>query len=199
MKNIGNIGGTMFKINEIFNIFKGNKKLLYAVNTLILILILSFILKFDTSKNTDNPLKDLSKENDKSSQEIQDTYAYHMERRIKEIIGKIEGINSVDVMIYTKNTAVMEPVYEENTGSESNIEVGSDGTKREVKRDTKQNQVVKGNNNQVVEKYYQFPEISGVLIVVNYTGNKNINSILLNSVKTLLNIPINDIEVVLTN
>jgi len=122
-----------------------------------------------------------------------------METKMEKIISQIKGINSVNVMLYTKNTPMLEPVYDENTSSETNIEVGSDGIKREIKKDTKQNQVVKGNNDQVVEKYYQYPEITGVLIVVDYTGEKNINTILLNSVKTLFNIQVNDIEVVLEN
>ena len=56
-----------------------------------------------------------------------------------------------------------------------------------------------GRDNSVVERYYQYPEISGVLVVVNYSGNKDIYSILMNSVKTLLDIKLNDIEIVVIN
>lgn len=189
----------MFKINNLLNMFKENKKMFYAVNVFILLVILSLVLKLDTSKYTN------IRDNDSTSQDIQnktdsaDNYIYSMETRIEKMIGCIEGIKSVKVMLYTKNTPKLEPIYDENTSSETNIEIGTDGIKREIKRDTKQNQVVKGNNNQVVEKYYQYPEISGVLIVVNYTGNKNIKTVLLNSVKTLFNIEVNDIEIVLSN
>jgi stage III sporulation protein AG len=75
----------------------------------------------------------------------------------------------------------------------------SDGTKREVNRETKQNKVILGRDNSVVERYYQYPEISGVLVVVNYSGNKDIYSILVNSVKTLLDIKLNDIEIIVIN
>ena len=75
----------------------------------------------------------------------------------------------------------------------------SDGTKREVNRETKQNKVILGRDNSVVERYYQYPEISGVLVVVNYSGNKDIYSILINSVKTLLDIKLNDIEIIVIN
>jgi hypothetical protein len=68
-----------------------------------------------------------------------------------------------------------------------------------VNRETKQNKAILGRDNSVVERYYQYPEISGVLVVVNYSGNKDIYSILINSVKTLLDIKLNDIEIIVIN
>ena len=188
----------MFKINNLLNLFKDNKKMMYAVNAVILLIILSLVLKLDTSKPVDEkhdiPLSEM-----KIKPEATDNYISTMETKVEKMISLIEGVNSVKVMLYTQNTPKPEPVYDENTSSETNIEIGSDGIKREIKRDTKQTQAVKGNSNQVIEKYYQYPEITGVLIVVNYTGRKNINAVLLNSVKTLFNIEVNDIEIVLSN
>ncbi|WP_326909006.1 hypothetical protein [Sedimentibacter sp. MB31-C6] len=188
----------MSMLNTIFNIFKENKKLVYAVNIFILLVIISLILKFNTtnlisSNTSENASAFNSSDNNKITT---DSYVYAMEKRMEEILGKIEGIKSVDVMLYTKKTPEMEPIYDENTSLETNNEIGSEGMKREVNRETKQNQVVIGNNNQVVEKYYQYPEISGVLVVVDYDGNKDIYTILMNSIKTLFDINVNDIEVV---
>ncbi len=190
----------MFKnITYFLNILKDNKKLFYAINVFILLVLISLILKFDTSKFS-GKIEEVSPSLKPSQQtESTDSYVYSLEKKMEEIIKQINGINSVKVMLYTKNTPKLEPVYDENTTSETNIEIGSDGIKREVKRDTKQNQVVMGSNNQVVEKYYQYPEITGVLIVVDYSGEKNINTILMNSVKTLFNIAVNDIEIIKAN
>jgi stage III sporulation protein AG len=181
-------------MNDFIRMLKENKKLGYAVNVFILMIIISLILKLDFSS--------FSKEDSVSYQESEvktESYVYALEKRMEEILGKIDDIKSVNVMIYTERTPVLEPVYDENTSKETNIESTSDGTKREVNRETKQNKVVMGRDNSVVERYYQYPEISGVLIVVNYSGNKDIYSILMNSVKTLLNIKLNDIEIVVIN
>ncbi len=188
----------MFKINNLFNLFKDNKKMMYAVNAVILLIILSLVLKLDTSKLVDEK-HDMTASGMQIKPESNDNYISTMETKVEKMISLIEGVNSVKVMLYTQNTPKLEPVYDENTSSETNIEIGSDGIKREIKRDTKQTQAVKGNSNQVIERYYQYPEITGVLIVVNYTGSKNINAVLLNSVKTLFNIEVNDIEIVLSN
>nr|WP_312576304.1 hypothetical protein [Sedimentibacter sp.] len=190
----------MFKnITNFLNILKENKKLFYAVNVFILLVIISLILKLDTSKYTNKQNEVIPASSASKKSESTDNYVSSLETKIEEMIKQINGINSVKVMLYTQNTPKLEPVFDENTTSETNTEIGSDGIKREVKRDTKQNQVVMGGNNQVVEKYYQYPEITGVLVVVNYSGNKNINSILMNSIKTLFNISVNDIEIIKAN
>lgn len=181
-------------MNDFIKMLKENKKISYAFNVFILIVIISLILKLDFSQ--------FSKENSVSYQESEvktESYVYALEKRMEEILGKISDIKSVDVMIYTKKTPVLEPVYDENISNETSIESMSDGTKREVNRETKQNKVILGRDNSVVERFYQYPEISGVLVVVNYNGNKDIYSILMNSVRTLLDIKLNDIEIVVIN
>ena len=157
-------------------------------------MIISLILKLDFSQfSAQDPVSY------QDSEVKTESYVYALEKRMEEILGKIDDINSVDVMIYTKKTPVLEPVYDENISNEANIESMSDGTKREVNRETKQNKVILGRDSSVVERYYQYPEISGVLVVVNYNGNKDIYSILMNSVKTLLDIKLNDIEIIVIN
>lgn len=180
-------------MNNFLKMLKENKKLGYAVNVFILLIIISLILKLDFSQFSKPNIK--SKEEQEISQE---NYVYTLEKRMEKILGKIDGIKDVNVMIYTKKTPVLEPVYDENTSNEITEEIKNDGTKREVKRETKQNKVILDSNT-VVGRYYQYPEISGVLVVVNYSGTKDIYGILMNSVKTLLNIKLNDIEIVVIN
>lgn len=180
-------------MNDFFKMLKDNKKLSYAVNVFILLVIISLILKLDFGQfSKEAPLKN------QAGEVKAENYVYTLEKRMEEILGKISGVKSVHVMIYTKKTPELEPVHDENTSNETNIETMSDGTKREVNRETKQNKVIMGKES-VVERYYQYPEISGVLVVVDYSGNKDIYSILMNSVKTLLDIKLNDIEILVIN
>ena len=180
-------------MNNFLKMLKENKKLSYAVNVFILLVIISLILKLDFSKDSQDSMSY------QESKVKTESYVYALEERMEEVLGKIDGINSVDVMIYTKRTPELQPVYDENSSYETNNETVSDGTKRNVNRETKQNKVMLGGDNSVVERYYQYPEISGVLVVVNYSGNKDIYSILINSVKTLLDIKLNDIEIIVIN
>ncbi|MDW5300326.1 MAG: hypothetical protein SA378_09335 [Sedimentibacter sp.] len=184
-------------MNNFLKMFKENKNLKYAVNIFIILVIISLVLNFNTSKIS-SKTSEISKSYQDTNEVATDSYVQSLEKRLEEILGKIENMESVDVMIYTKNTPEMEPIYDENISNETNIEVGSDGTKREVMRETKQNQVILSTNNDVVERYYQYPEISGVLVVADYTGSKDIYTTLMNCVKTLLDINLNEIEIILS-
>jgi len=185
-------------MNNFFKMFKENKNLKYAVNIFIILVIISLVLNFNTLKISSETPETLKSYQNNTNEVTTDSYVQSLEKRLEEILGKIENMEGVDVMIYTKNTPEMEPVYDENISNETNIEVGSDGTKREVKRETKQNKVILGSNNDVVERYYQYPEISGVLVVADYKGSKDIYTTLVNCVKTLLDIRLNEIEIILS-
>jgi len=188
----------MFKKSEEFlNILKTNKKLFWTFSLFIVLVIISLLLKFDTTKSSNNiSIKTDNKDDNNSSY---DNYIYSLENKLENIIGEIDGITSVKTMIYTKNSPKLEPIYNENTNTESNIETGTDGIKRETRRDTTQKQVETKDNEVVLEKYYEYPEISGVLIVVDYTGSQNIYKILINSVKVLLDVDLNNIEIIVSN
>jgi stage III sporulation protein AG len=188
----------MFKGDKFFKTYRENKKLQYAVNIFILLVFVSLMLKFDLTKFTGGKPEDIVTGVGTENQSSVDDYVSSLEDRMEEIIKKIDGVKNVDVMIYTGKTPELEPVYNENKNSETNIETGSDGIKREVKRETKENEVVLGTDNQVIKKYYQYPDITGVLVVVDYQGQKDIYSILMRSIRTLFNIDLNDIEVVIS-
>lgn len=190
----------MFKKAEGFlNILKTNKKLLYTFCFFILLVVLALMLKTDilsseTSEKTNTPDVGVYKE----STDNFDTYVSSLEKKLESIISEIDGVEKVKTMVYTKYSAKLEPIFNESTNTESSIETGSDGIKREQKRDNIQKQVEAKDSQNVIEKYYEYPDISGVLIVVDYSGNQNIYNILINSVKVLLDIELNNIEIIVS-
>ena len=188
----------MFKKGEEFlNILKTNKKLFYTFSFLILLIIISLFLKFDSSESSNDI--SIKSDNIEDNKGRYDDYIFSLENKLENIISEIDGINNVKTMIYTKNSPKLEPIYNENTNTESNIETGNDGVKREIKRETTQKQIESKDSKNVFEKYYEYPEISGVLIVVDYSGNQNIYKILINSVKVLLDVDLNNIEIIVSN
>lgn len=191
----------MFKKGEEFlNILKTNKKLFYTFCFFVLLIVISLLLKFDTSpKEADIKSKVSENDNSAGAKSGYDDYIFSLENKLENIISEIDGINNVKTMIYTKNSPKLEPIYNENTNTESNIETGSDGIKREIKRDTIQKQVGVKDSSNVLERYYEYPDISGVLIVVDYSGDQNIYKILINSVKVLLDVELNNIEIIVSN
>jgi len=190
----------MFKKAEDFlNILKTNKKLLYTFCFFILLIVVALMLKTDILSNDTPEISKLSEAGgDKAGGYNYDEYVSSLEKKLESIISEIDGIEKVKTMVYTKYSPKLEPIFNENTNTESNIETGSDGIRREQKRDNIQKNVEAKDSKSVLEKYYEYPDISGVLIVVNYSGNQNIYKILINSVKVLLDIELNNIEIIVS-
>lgn len=185
----------MFKsFNDVVSTIKNNKKLFYAINLLLILIVISLLLKQPTKENSienyDNSVK-LQNTNDISG------YTIDLENKLESILIKIKGVNYVKVMIYTKNTPKLIPLYDENNDNESNIEIGNDGFKREIIKESSQKETLLNNEkSKVFEKYYEYPEITGILVVADYSDNEKIKKDILDAVKTLLNTNLNRIEVV---
>lgn len=176
---------------------KNNKKLTYLFFLLIVLILFMLVLKFDFSNNKNVTTIKHNLGNNKIN--INDEYTDGLEEKINRIIGKIKGVKNVDCMIYTKSSCKLEPIYDENVNTESSKDITTSGIKRESEKNNTQRQVKVNSNNEALKKYSEYPKISGVLIVIEYSGSQNIRSILIKSIQTLLDIDLNDIEIIVSS
>lgn len=173
---------------------KSNKKLFYAINFLLILIVLSQILKPQSSDKLIVQNKNTTEE---SSVLNTSDYIKNLEIKLEEILININGINQVKVMIYAKSTPKLIPLYDENLNNESNIEINEDGSKREILNESVQKKILINNDKtKVFEQYYEYPEIEGILVVADYEGNEKTKKYIIDSVKTLLHLKINKIEVI---
>ena len=187
----------MKKVQEFVELCKKNKKLLYALGVLLVLMVIAFVINIDFSSGKQEASTDELE--DSLNLTAYDEYVENLEGKLEGILLEIEGISSVKAMIYTRNSPKLEPIYNESNDKESNVETDEAGVTREIKRDTTEKKVETKDGEVIVEKYYEYPKVSGVLIVVSYSGKENIYKILTNSVKALLNIDVNNIEVIVCN
>ncbi|QSX06820.1 hypothetical protein JYG23_05055 [Sedimentibacter sp. zth1] len=189
------------KCGEFLNILKTNKKLFYTFSLFVVLIILLIVLKIDTFKTPNiSSIKTDSESDSKANNKGEyDNYTQTLESKLEDIILEIEGINTVKAMVYTKRSCMLEPIYDETINVETNTDTNSNGTKNEMNRNNTQKQVKLDSDDEALEKYYEYPEITGVLIVVNYSGDDNIYNILMNSVKVLLDVELNNIEIIVSN
>ena len=75
-------------MNNFFNIFKDNQKLKYAVNIFILLVIISLVLKLDTSKITEGKDASLVQHSSESQDMTAEGYIYSLEKRLENILLK---------------------------------------------------------------------------------------------------------------
>lgn len=122
-----------------------------------------------------------------------------LEMRLKDILEKVVGVGTVDVLVTIDSTE--EIVLEKNEKrSESNTEeTDGKGGSRRIASVTQEGQVViyevSGENTPVVTKRIQ-PRIRGVLIVAKGAENATVRKLILDAVQKGVNVPQHRISVI---
>lgn len=138
----------------------------------------------------------------KINNDLEDSTSYEaqMEKRLKNILKKMQGVGQVEVMITT--TYGKEIILAEDVTSHTSVtsEEDNDGGTREMsssdiqKKSVMQNGNVASGNAPVVIKEKQ-PEIQGALIIAQGAGNSLVKQSISEAAQTLLGIPAHRVTV----
>lgn len=121
-----------------------------------------------------------------------------LEQRLKEILEKIVGVGSVDVLVTVDSTE--EIVFEQNEEETQSITDENDrnGGRRHITSITKKGQIVisevSGDQKPIVTKTIN-PRIRGVLIVAKGAENATVRRLIIDAVEKGVNVPANRISV----
>lgn len=122
-----------------------------------------------------------------------------LETRLKEILEKIVGVGTVDVLITIDSTE--ETIYKSNEDETQSITDENDrnGGRRHITSITKNGQVVmyevSGEQKPIVTKTIN-PHIRGILIVAKGAENITVRRLIISAVEKGFNVPVNRISVV---
>ncbi|WP_054024283.1 stage III sporulation protein AG [Bacillus sp. FJAT-28004] len=122
-----------------------------------------------------------------------------LEVRLKEILEKIVGVGTVDVLVTVDSTE--EIIHERNTQESQQVTDENDpnGGKRHITAISKDGQVVfyevSGDQKPIITKTIN-PRIRGILIVAKGAENATVRRIITNAVEKGISVPVNRISVV---
>ena len=122
-----------------------------------------------------------------------------LEARLKDILEKIVGVGTVDVLVTVDSTE--ETVYEKNgqKNRQQTEETDGKGGTRRITSQSEDGQVVlyevSGDQTPVVTKRIK-PKIRGILVVAKGAENKAVRALILDAVKKGFNVPESRISVV---
>lgn len=190
-------------MKEILNKIKeyleknNNKKF---INNLFIILLVSVIFLIVTNnflgpkeENMENP-----KENTRevSKNESEEDYSYYLEKKLTNILTKLNGVGKVNVMVTLENS--VEKVTATNTTKtkEETLENDSEGGTREIHREDVTTQVMTrgGDGSLLVVKEIK-PTVQGVIVVAEGADDPVLKEMLYEAVKTVLGIKGNKVQV----
>ncbi|WP_419873824.1 stage III sporulation protein AG [Candidatus Pristimantibacillus sp. PTI5] len=136
---------------------------------------------------------------DSSSGSLFTAIEHSMETRLKDILEKIVGVGTVDVLVTVDSTEEIEIVQNTQESQQVTDENDPNGGKRHITSITKEGQVVlyevSGDQKPIVTKTIN-PRIRGILIVAKGAENATVRRLITNAVEKGISVPVNRISVV---
>lgn len=150
-------------------------------------------------KKAETILEKEEEEDTEISQEENLEYAYEMamEKRVREVLAKVEGVGEVDVLIVLKSSE--EKVYQTDgkISQSSTKEQDSSGASREISQQQNEQNTVflnRESGNPILEKEIR-PEISGIIISAQGGGSPTIQAEITEAMEALFDLPAHKIKV----
>ncbi|AWV34951.1 stage III sporulation protein AG [Paenibacillus odorifer] len=128
-----------------------------------------------------------------------DSIELAMENRMKEILEKIVGVGTVDIMVTVESTEEIVVVRNMNDSQQLSEETDASGGKRHTTQYTRDGEIVtysqSGDETPIVTKRIK-PQVRGVLVVAKGAENKVVRGLVEQAIEKGLNVPIQRISVV---
>lgn len=166
---------------------KDNKKnienlIWFAVLLVIVIVSINFIWKGDKKKNnnTNSINTILASESISCSGDVVDD---NLEKRLEEILSKINGVGDVKVLITYSQTSMINPVYNENYDESITEEEDTSGGKRTVSSSSNKKEVVSSSNNEIVTRSVTSPQIQGAVVIAKGAGDSSVKASIIQAVE----------------
>lgn len=121
-------------------------------------------------------------------------YGSILEKKLVNILKKLEGIGEVNVMLTLEDSSEKVPAVNATKSRESTKETDAEGGIREIIREEESNQLLNTTESIVVLKEIR-PNIKGVIVVADGAENPEILEKIYLAVQTVLGLTTNKVEV----
>lgn len=167
-----------------------NKKYVIAIGLILLLILLLTFLPLNNGQQ--QPVATVYKQ---ATTNDNDDYETALEKKLANMLVKMEGVGSVSVMVTTVSNE--EKVLAEDTSSHTQHteEKDQSGGSRVTENTQLTNDVVlqNGNTPYVIKEYA--PEIKGVFILAEGAGDSVVKNQMIDAVSRLLDVPVHKISV----
>ncbi|NLY85921.1 MAG: sporulation stage III protein AG [Tissierellia bacterium] len=189
-------------MNDLFDKIKkhlesiNNKKF---INNLFIILGISIIFLIVANYILDSKKEAPNTENEFKSQvsyEEEMDYSAYLEKKLANILSKLEGVGKVNVMVTLENS--VEKITATNTtkSTENIVENDGEGGTRQVQREDLTMQVVtRGSDGSLLVVKEIKPKVLGVIVIAEGADDPEVKEKLYEAVKTVLGITGNKVQV----
>ena len=171
-----------------------NKKF---INNLFIILLVSIIALIGVSIFTDNKDDEKASTNVVMTEAVSEVdYSIYLEKKLVNILEKLQGVGEVNVMITLEDTIESIPASNTTKTTETTKEIDAEGGTREVNREDLNIQMVnRGTDGTIVVLKEVNPTVKGVVVVAEGADDGLVLERVYEAVKTVLGVNGNRVQV----
>lgn len=171
-----------------------NKKF---INNLFIILLVSIIALIGVSIFTDNKDEKKASTNVAVTEAVSEVdYSIYLEKKLVNILEKLQGVGEVNVMITLEDTIESIPASNTTKTTETTKEIDAEGGTREVNREDLNIQMVnRGTDGTIVVLKEVNPTVKGVVVVAEGADDGIVLEMVYEAVKTVLGVNGNRVQV----
>ena len=190
---------------KIANLFK-QKNITNLIILLLLVIMFYLVVSYFTgvnniTKSEKTNLEKVSKEDmNSNSQEDSEVLSYQekQEKDLERILGKINGVGSVDVVINFQSSEVKVPAVDNSSQKSTTEETDSEGGTRVNSQETDGDKIVMSNSSNGSEPVIlntEKPEVLGVMVVAEGAEDSKIKYEITKAISSLYNISVDKVNV----
>ena len=190
---------------KIANLFK-QKNITNLIILLLLVIMFYLVVSYFTgvnniTKSEKTNLEKVSKEDmNSNSQKDSEVLSYQekQEKDLERILGKINGVGSVDVVINFQSSEVKVPAVDNSSQKSTTEETDSEGGTRVNSQETDGDKIVMSNSSNVSEPVIlktEKPEVLGVMVVAEGAEDSKIKYEITKAISSLYNISVDKVNV----
>ena len=190
---------------KIANLFK-QKNITNLIILLLLVIMFYLVVSYFTgvnniTKSEKTNLEKVSKEDmNSNSQKDSEVLSYQekQEKDLERILGKINGVGSVDVVINFQSSEVKVPAVDNSSQKSTTEETDSEGGTRVNSQETDGDKLVMSNSSNGSEPVIlktEKPEVLGVMVVAEGAEDSKIKYEITKAISSLYNISVDKVNV----
>lgn len=182
---------------KIKKIFMNKEKRIENLISLLIILIITLIIINKILK--EDKIKETKVQNEVGVElavdEINDLSYDNLERKLENILSKIEGVGKVSVLITYSETSSLVPIYNINSSASTTEENDTSGGKRVIQTENNQKDVITDSNSNVITEKKVKPQIEGTIITAKGASNVKVKSNIIDAVQAVTGLAAHKIQV----
>ncbi|SQC07483.1 stage III sporulation protein AG [Clostridium perfringens] len=190
---------------KIANLFK-QKNITNLIILLLLVIMFYLVVSYFTgvnniTKSEKTNLEKVSKEDmNSNSQKDSEVLSYQekQEKDLERILGKINGVGSVDVVINFQSSEVKVPAVDNSSQKSTTEETDSEGGTRVNSQETDGDKIVMSNSSNGSEPVIlktEKPEVLGVMVVAEGAEDSKIKYEITKAISSLYNVSVDKVNV----